>query len=180
VRLFAALEPSPEAIDHLTAAVTPLQDDALRWTSVSDWHLTMAFYGELDEARLPGLKERLVRAAGRHGPVSLALAGAGRFGTRALWVGCTGELLALRRLSQSAIAAGRRAGADVVDKRRFKAHVTLARTYRNRPTDLRPYVAALAEYEGPQWIGHEIQLLQSHLGEGRPRYETLATATLTA
>lgn len=180
VRLFAAVVPSAEAIDHLSAAVTPLRDDALRWTDVSDWHLTLAFYGEFDEAHLPDLEERLIRAAGRHDPVALALAGAGRFGKQALWVGCTGELLALRRLAQSTIAAGRRAGADVDDKRRFKAHVTLARAYNKRPADLRPYVAALAEYEGPTWQSREVQLIRSHLGSGRPRYETILSAPLRA
>lgn len=178
VRLFVALVPPAEAIDHLSEAVTPLRDDALRWTTVADWHLTLAFYGELDEARLPDLRNRLTRAAARHDPVALALGGAGRFGKQALWVGCTGELLALRRLAQSAIAAGRRAGADVDDKRRFKAHVTLARAYRNRPADLRPYVTALTDYAGPAWLGREVQLIQSHLGAGRPRYETVATCAL--
>lgn len=178
MRLFAAVVPPPEAIDHLSQAVRPLQDDVLRWTDLSDWHLTLAFYGELDEERLPDLQERLARAAGRHNPVSLALSGAGRFGKQALWVGCTGELLALRRLAQSTIAAGRRAGADVDDKRRFKAHVTLARAYKKRPADLRPYVSALAEYEGPTWRSREVQLIRSHLGSGRPRYETLTTCAL--
>lgn len=178
MRLFVALVPPPEALDDLEAAVSRLRDDALRWTGASDWHLTLAFYGELDEARLPDLNERLTRAAARHSPVSLALAGAGRFGKQALWVGCTGELLALRRLAQSTVAAGRRAGADVVDRRRFQAHVTLARAYKKRPTDLRPYVTAMAEYEGPTWESREVQLVRSHLGGGRPRYETLATFAL--
>lgn len=180
VRLFAALVPSEEAIDHLSEAVKPLQDDALRWTDVSDWHLTLAFYGELDEARLPDLTERLTRAAARHDPVTLALAGAGRFGKQAVWVGCSGELPALHRLAQSVIAAGRRAGADVDDKRRFKPHVTLARAYNKRPADLRPYVATLAEYQGPTWSGREVQLIRSHLGSGRPRYETVVAAPLAA
>ena len=180
MRLFAALVPSEEAIDHLTASVAPLRDDALRWTDVSDWHLTLAFYGEVDEARLPELAQRLTRAAARHEAVTLALAGAGRFGKQAVWVGCSGEVPALRRLARSAIAAGRRAGADVDDKRRFKPHVTLARAYKKRPADLRPYVAALAEYQGPTWSGREVQLIRSHLGSGRPRYETVVAAPLGA
>lgn len=178
MRLFAALVPPPEVLNHLETAVAGLWDDTLRWTPVSDWHLTLAFYGELDEGHLPDLEQRLTRAAGRHEPISLALNGAGRFGKQALWAGCTGELLALRRLAQSAIAAGRRAGADVDDRRRFKAHVTLARAYKNLPADLRPYVTALSEYEGPTWESREIQLIRSHPGSGRPRYETILSAPL--
>jgi 2'-5' RNA ligase len=56
--------------------------------------------------------------------------------------------------------------------------VTLARAYRNRPADLRRYVAELVGYEGPVWTAREIRLIQSHLGAGRPRYETLARCAL--
>ena len=160
--------------------MTSVRDQALRWTDVPDWHITLAFYGELEESKLPALTERLTRAAARHAPVELALTGAGRFGKQALWVAVSGEILALRRVSRSVIAAGRRAGADVDDKLRFKAHVTLARGFRNRPADLRPYVSALADYSGPRWVGREVQLIQSHLGEGRPRYETVMICPLSA
>jgi 2'-5' RNA ligase len=177
VRLFAALVPPPGAIEHLQSAVTRLRDDALRWTDVPDWHVTLAFYGELAEPKLPDLTERLTRAAARHDPMELALTGAGRFGKQALWVGVAGQTAALRRIAASANAAGRRAGA-VEDDRRFRPHVTLARGYRNRPADLRQYVAELVGYEGSVWTAREIRLIQSHLGAGRPRYETLATCAL--
>jgi RNA 2',3'-cyclic 3'-phosphodiesterase len=179
VRLFAAVVPPPDVLRHLEAAVEPLRDTAVRWANADGRHVTLAFYGEVSDDRVADLSERLRRAAGRHPPIELGLAGAGRFDGRVLWVGCTGELEPLRKLAQSCRAAGRRVGADIETHRRYRAHVTLARS--SRPIDLRPYVAALSGYAGPLWTATEIALVGSHLGAGeggRPRYEQVATFEL--
>ncbi len=172
MRLFAAVVPPPEAAEHLDAAVDPLRDDTLRWAGPDAWHVTLAFYGEFPNDRVADLVQRLHRVASRHAPVELSLARAGRFDGRVLWVGCTGDVGALRALARACGAAGRRAGADIDEQRRFRAHLTLARA--SRPVDLRPYVAALAGYAGPAWTVTEVALVRSHLGAGlgnRPRYE---------
>jgi 2'-5' RNA ligase len=176
VRLFAAVQLPPDIVAHLDTVVTPHRDDALRWTTPDSWHLTLAFYGEVPDARVPGLKARLTRAAHRYSAIDLGLDGVGRFGDRALWVGVVGDLATLRALARSAAAAGRRAGAAAEETRRFRGHVTLARA--PRPVDLRPFVAALAGYRGPTWTATDITLVRSRLGAGaghRPKYELLST-----
>jgi RNA 2',3'-cyclic 3'-phosphodiesterase len=179
MRLFAAVVPPAEAVEHL-AASTPVRDgDALRWSTPEAWHITLAFYGEFPGHRLDDLVDRLRRAARRHPPLELALAGAGRFGGRVLWVGCTGEVAGLRKLAQACGAAGRRAGADIDEQRRFRPHVTLARA--SRPVDLRGYVAELAGYRGPSWRASALALVRSHLGageDGRSRYEPVDSLEL--
>ena len=87
MRAFVALTPPPAALDELAAAVAPLRaaHPDLRWAPPAQWHLTLAFLGEIDEAVLPELTARLARAARRFTPLSLALAGGGRFGDRVLW-----------------------------------------------------------------------------------------------
>ncbi len=175
MRLFAAVIPPPTVLEHLAAAVAPVRDDALRWTLTDAWHLTLAFYGEVADDRVPELAERLARVARRHRAVEVSFAGAGRFGSRILWVGCAGDVEPLRRLARSCVAAGRRAGAQVDESRPFRAHVTLARA--PRPMNLRPYVDALAGYAGPTWTARQVALVRSNLGAGeggRPRYETQA------
>jgi RNA 2',3'-cyclic 3'-phosphodiesterase len=77
----------------------------LRWAQPESWHLTLAFLGEVDEADVPQLTERLERAARRHATMTLSLAGGGRFGDRTLWAGVSGETAALERLAAS-VAAG--------------------------------------------------------------------------
>ncbi len=87
VRAFVALVPPAGALAELEAAVAPVRaaHPGLRWTPPAQWHLTLAFLGEIDEGVLPELTGRLARAARRHPPAPLALAGGGRFGDRVLW-----------------------------------------------------------------------------------------------
>ena len=172
MRVFAAVLLPQDVVAHLDAAVTPHRDGILRWTTPDSWHLTLAFYGEVPEGRVPDLKARLT--------ISLGLAGAGRFGQRALWIGCGGDLMTLRELARSVRAAGRRVGAPA-EERRFKAHVTVARA--PKPVDLRPYVSALGSYRGPSWTAAAVALVRSHLGGGenrRARYETVSSHPLSA
>ncbi|TGZ09055.1 hypothetical protein E5Z02_17350, partial [Streptomyces rhizosphaericola] len=91
-RLFAAILPPPSAVAELRAAVAPLRTLSgardLRWTRPEDWHVTLAFYGEVpDEDVRPELEARLGRAAHRTEPIRLRVHGAGHFGGRALWAG---------------------------------------------------------------------------------------------
>jgi RNA 2',3'-cyclic 3'-phosphodiesterase len=180
VRLFAAILIPPDVVAHLEAAVDPHRDDVLRWTTSDSWHLTLAFYGEVEDTRVADLKSRLTRAAKRCPMLSLALGGSGQFSRRALWIGCEGDIAPMRALARSAAAAGRRVGASA-EESRFKAHLTLARA--PKPTDLRPYISALASYRGPRWNVDTVALVRSHLGAGenrRARYETLSKHQLSS
>lgn len=180
MRLFVAVSPPRQVLDHLDDAVAPARDDTLVWTLTAAWHLTLAFYGDVAAERRPDLERRLERAARRHGRLDLQLMGAGRFGTTVLWAGVVGDVTRMRRLAQSVHAAGRRVGLELDDVRRFRPHVTLARS--SRQDDLRPYVQLLAGYEGLAWTADEIALIRSHLNAGpggRSVYETLRTFPLS-
>ncbi|NGO69233.1 RNA 2',3'-cyclic phosphodiesterase [Streptomyces boncukensis] len=184
MRLFAAVLPPPAATAELARAAQGLHAlpgaERLRWTERAGWHLTLAFYGETDEAADGELRARLARAARRARPFALRLAGGGRFGDRALWAGLGegSEREPLRRLAAASAAAGRRAGLGAEDPSRFRAHLTLARTSPARPVDLRPYAAALDGFTGEPWTVTELALVRSHapapgVPGARPRYETV-------
>lgn len=188
MRLFAALLPPPPAVDELSAVVERLRDlpgaDRLRWTGRPGWHFTLAFMGEVDDALVPGLRERLARAAHRTDAFPLRLHGGGRFGRRALWVGAAGGLDEMRRLAERADAAARRAGIPMDEHRRYVPHLTIARA-RDDAADLRPCVEALAPFEGTGWQADRLALVRSNLpvrgvpGE-RPRYEVADSWPLNA
>jgi 2'-5' RNA ligase len=182
VRLFAAVVLPDDVVTALDAVAALHRDDVLTWTLPEQWHITLAFYGQVEDVRVPDLKARLTRAAKRYPVLSLALDGVGRFDGRTLWVGCSGDVATLRDISRSAAAAGRRVGAASADDAfRFRAHVTLARA--RRPVDLRPYVAALDAFRSRPWTVDSVSLVRSHLGAGAERhskYETLSTHRLAA
>jgi 2'-5' RNA ligase len=181
LRLFAAIELPSFVVDDLARATAPLRDDTLSWTDTPAWHVTLAFYGAVDEALVPSLQTRLQRAGARCPVLELRLSGAGRFGHRVLWAGVAGDRDVLRGLAAAALAAGRRTGIAVEEGRTYRPHVTLARS--TADVDLRPYVAALADHQGAPWAATDLALVRSHLGGGegrRARYETVDRFPLRA
>jgi len=185
LRLFVAVLPPDQAVRELHRALAPLHAlpgaKRLRWTGSDGWHFTLAFLGNVDEALLPELHTRLARAAHRTEPFPLRLHGGGRFGGRALWVGAAGGIDTLRLLAERADAAARRSGVPMDEHRRYSPHLTVARS--RTDADLRPYVEALADFEGTSWEVGEVALVRSNLPGGgvpgeRPRYEVHASWAL--
>jgi 2'-5' RNA ligase len=182
MRLFAAVLPPDDVAGELADEVAALRAlpgaDGLRWTGRPGWHFTLAFYGEVDDALVPDLSARLERAAHRTEPFRLALRGGGQFGHgRALWTGADGDVATLRLLADRAESAARKAGVPMGEHRRYKAHLTVARS--REAVDVRPYVQALDAFASRAWTVAELTLVRSNLprsgtpGE-QPRYETVA------
>src|SRR5215472_9182874 len=148
MRLFVALDPPPDALAELDAAVAPLRAGwpELRWTGQDRWHVTIAFLGEVAEGKLDELAVRLGRAAGRHQAQRLWIGHGGAFPSqrraRVLISRVEGDQPALAALAASVAAGARRSGAPPPDEgRRFRPHLTLARC--RQPTDVSAVVDAL-------------------------------------
>lgn len=181
MRLFVALEPPPDALAELEAAVAPLRAGwpELRWTGQDRWHVTLAFLGEVAEGKLDELTIRLGRAAGRHQPQWLWIGHGGAFPNRkrarvliSRVEGDQPALAALTALAGSVAAGARRAGAPPPDEgRRYRPHLTLARC--RQPADVSAVVDALGGFTGRAWLAGEMRLIRSHAGP-KPWYETLA------
>ncbi|MBC9727174.1 RNA 2',3'-cyclic phosphodiesterase [Streptomyces sp. TRM68367] len=182
MRLFAAVLPPDEVILELAAEVAALKKlpgaDGLRWTGPPGWHFTLAFYGEVDEEVVPELSVRLERVARRTEPFSVALRGGGQFGHgRALWAGAEGDLRTLSLLADRCEAAARKAGVRMGEHRRYKAHLTVARS--RSAVDVRQYLAALEAFTSPAWTVEDLALVRSDLPKSgvpgeQPRYEVVA------
>ncbi|MFI5885435.1 RNA 2',3'-cyclic phosphodiesterase [Streptomyces sp. NPDC051554] len=176
MRLFAALLPPEDVLAQLGTAVDELRGlpgaDGLRWTARPGWHLTLAFYGEVDEDVVSELSAGLARAARRTEPFGLAVRGGGQFGEgRALWAGVQGDVAALRQLAECCEEA-----AATGEHRRYRAHLTVARS--REAMDVRPYLDRLDDFAGREWTVDELVLVRSNLprsgvaGE-QPRYEAV-------
>lgn len=181
MRLFTALWPSPEAVEHLTAAIDALEPERVaeataglrkfRFTAAERWHLTLRFHG--DDADPDRVTERLDRrmARLRVRPPRLRLAGTGSF-RGVLWIGVRADAEADERALRGLVRA---AGGD---PHSFRAHLTVGRwaggrTGRASVTDL------LAGYSGPEWTADEITVVASDLREGAPRHTVVHRSTVT-
>lgn len=177
MRMFAAVTPPAELIEHLAEFLQPRQEveGPLRWTSPEQWHVTLAFLPSVADADLDDLSDELTGVADRRSSFTLQLRGAGTFPNPAeaktLWAGVTGELQPLGLLATATRSAVVRAGLEV-DGGRFRPHLTLARIARAQ--DVTRWLRVLELYEGPSWQVDEFALIQSHLGggsRGRSRYQ---------
>ncbi|GLF97206.1 RNA 2',3'-cyclic phosphodiesterase [Streptomyces yaizuensis] len=187
MRLFAAVLPPPGAATELEPVIDRLRAlpgaDRLRWTGRPGWHFTLAFMGEVDTAVLPELRTRLGRAAHRTDPFPLRFHGGGEFGGRVLWAGAAGGIDGLRLLAERSYAAAARSGVPLEEHRRYRAHLTIARS--RVTTDLGAFLAALAPFEGTPWEVTRLALVRSNLPTGgtpgeQPRYETVDSWPLGA
>ena len=118
------------------------------------WHLTLAFLGEQPSA--DPYAEVLPSSA----PFRLALAGAGTFGGRVLWVGVGEGCEALVELAGRVQDACRAAGAELED-RPYRPHLTVRR---GRDLDAGP----LSSYRGPAFDVDRAVLFESRDGRHLP------------
>lgn len=176
MRLFAAVLPPADVRAGLANALASLRDrpDAPRWMSSAGWHVTVSFFGEVDDAVVPALEAALEPVCRATAPLGMGLAGGGHFperGTpRILWAGLRGDLEGLRELAE---AVGKAAvAADVPPEHRpFRPHLTLGRWRADQTAD-RGLADALASYSSPLWTVNELALVRSNLGR-TPHYETV-------
>ena len=206
MRLFAAVWPPPDVLDHLDLALASVRgapaglSSAVRWSARETWHLTVAFYGDVPDGAVPGLTADLAQAAAGTEPYELALRGAGVFSHRTLWAGVGGDLDAQRVLSRVCVEAGEAARGVTDHRPRERPHLTVGRVRPGNRPPRRPssrpdsrespaanedvaatLVRALAVYEGPRWLVDGLDLVSSQPGAGRgggPLYERVATFAL--
>lgn len=185
MRVFTAVVPPAEAIDHLDAFLDPRRAAApFRWTRPEQLHVTLAFMADADQRRVDAYVDRLVESLDDLPAAELSLAGAVVFPNvvqgRVLATGVTGGDGVLATASVRARNAAVACGIEV-DGQRFRPHVTIARTG-GHPTEMTDWVRLLETYAGPTWPLGAVQVIASHLGEGprrTPRYEPLAEIVLS-
>jgi 2'-5' RNA ligase len=185
LRLFVAVYPPEEALDHLTGAVSALELGQatgrgvnVRLAARPTWHVTLAFIGEVPDAKLDRAAKAVDRTVAGMSPFSLRIAGGGRFGKgkfTILWTGLAGQLAELRDAGR-ALRRELRRGRLPYDERPLRPHLTLARVGDRLPEEaVARDLAALDGYQGPQWTVDAVHLVRSQLGP-HPRYDRMHSA----
>jgi RNA 2',3'-cyclic 3'-phosphodiesterase len=188
VRLFVALEIPAPVRDNLAAQIKELRDwpaalpyERLRWVRPENLHVTLKFIGEVEAAKLDGIRSALT-AIGLDAPVDLHLRRLGFFPDekypRLLWVGlnASGNLPVLARDIDRALE-----GQGIArDGRTFTPHLTLARfESRGLHEKLRTAIQKNSEREFGAFQAREFRLIQSKLNPSGAEYTTLASFPLT-
>ena len=174
MRLFVGLavdEKVKETLERLTLRLRA-KDDGLRWSTPDQWHVTLVFLGEVDDAA----RARLVRelAGLRQPELRLRMERLGVFeraGILHAEVEVSPELL---RLYEAVAAAVRKVGLEVED-RPYRAHITLARAKNRDGRRAMERLRRSAEQQrlSARWAATELSLYESHLSPGGSKYVVL-------
>jgi len=182
MRLFAALEIPADIVDDIAAwwQAACLHLPASEWRDVPprNWHITLAFYGEVKGEKVAMLQDMLAECADRTSPMLLSLGQAGFFPhpgrARVFWLGIEadgGNLRSLARCCRRAVHATVRK--HVSREEPFRGHLTLARR-RGFPA---PVAVEVLEGLPPppqaQWTAESLTLFQSQLNKNGARYRVL-------
>jgi 2'-5' RNA ligase len=181
MRLFVGLAVSKAVKESLEALTLRLRakDDGLRWSTPEQWHVTLVFLGEVEDAARTALVRELKSV--RQKALTLRMERVGIFeraGILHAEVEVSAELL---RLYEAVAAVVRRCGLEV-EERPYRAHITLARA-RNREgrkTIERLRRAAEQQRLRASWSVEEFLLYESQLSPGGSRYVVLERFALEA
>ncbi|MEV5158213.1 RNA 2',3'-cyclic phosphodiesterase [Streptomyces sp. NPDC053728] len=165
VRVFIALAPPDHAKEELARALRPAYDThpRMRWNRIEDWHITLAFLGELPAATVPLLRPPLAGLARAHRPLCLGLHGGGIFDDRVLWSGIEGDLDGLHTLAADVRGVVRGCGVTF-EERPLRPHLTLARARRGDRSSATEIVAGFAGFTGVRWPAERLHLVGSNVG----------------
>jgi 2'-5' RNA ligase len=165
VRVFIALAPPDHAKEELARELRPAYatHPHVRWNRIEDWHITLAFLGELPVETVPLLRPPLADLAAGHPRLRLALRGSGNFDDRVLWSGIDGDLDELHTLAADVRTVVKNCGI-VFEDRPFRPHLTLARARRGDRSSTAEIAQGFAEFTGRPWPAERLHLVGSNIG----------------
>ena len=92
-RLFAAIKvnPSEGFLKAYYGLQTNLRNEKIKWANIDNIHITLKFFGETTEEKIPGIKDKLESIAAKHSSFSIDIKDIGIFGSsykpRVIWFG---------------------------------------------------------------------------------------------
>lgn len=167
VRVFIALAPPDVAKEELARELRPAYAayPRMRWNRIEDWHITLAFLGELPVETVSLLRPPLAGLAATRRPLELTLRGGGHFDERVLWTGIGGDLEGLHLLAGEVRAAVKECGI-AFEGRPLRPHLTLARARRDDPSSVVEAAAGLTGFVGGCWQAGRLHLVASNAARG--------------
>ena len=184
VRLFFSVPVSDQARSGASEALRAMRraagDAPLSWTKDEQLHFTLAFLGEQPEDALPRLLDAAASCAALHA-FDLSLSGAGAFPNprrpRVLWLGTEQGARELEELA-ACLAGGLRAAGFQLEKRPFRAHLTVARVKPGGERGASRALGAAPQGEVARMRVDRLSLMQSHLSPQGAKHSVVGETLL--
>ncbi len=130
-RLFAAIKihPSASYIRLFNEISSSLRHERIKWTQPENIHLTLKFFGETDETKIPAICLALESALAQSETFTIKIANTGIFGSRydpkVIWFGIEKQD-ELENLARNIFAELAKCGWEA-DRQNFVPHLTIGR-----------------------------------------------------
>lgn len=162
MRVFVAAELPPEVSRAVEGLPRPLSD-RVRWTTRAQWHITVAFLGEIDPGKVASVAAS-VQGAGPVGAEVRLGPGTRVLNRSVLCLPVAGLEEVAGQVGVSLLAAG-----FAIENRSYRGHLTVARA-RGRRTVPRAMAGVALE---ASWRVEELAVISSVLEAEGARYEVL-------
>ncbi len=177
MRLFFAIHAGDDIADQVTEVIegSPIRSAPWRWIRPENFHFTLKFLGDVESRTLPSLHEAARRAAAASNPFRLTMGRLGGFpnldNPRVIYYGIKEGFEELRDLAGSIEDECEKAGFER-EKKRFRAHLTLARVKRPPERNVLEALSTFRSLEGAAVLdaGHFV-LMSSLLTPSGAVYE---------
>ena len=184
MRLFIALNLPEREKDRIHRTVRRLKEARapVRWVDPVNYHVTLAFLGEVPLERVGPVRDALNRVASKTRGFTMELKGIGAFPTlrrpRVIWLGIKASSR-LRRLDRDLERALGPIGFEG-DGRAFHPHVTLGRVKTKGGSGTFPHLQEMgAKLDHRAQIEmRRVDLMRSHLSKSGVRYSLMESGTL--
>lgn len=182
-RLFAAIELLPDKTfgDNLSELHNALKHERITWVSGHNFHLTLKFFGETSEEKIPAIKEALHSGTAGVPAFDICFNRMGIFGSvynpKVIWLGAETNP-ALDQLFSQLKAELEKSG-FAYDRQNFVPHLTLGRI--RQISDKAAFQRVIGNYRDAFHLEQKIvslQLYESVLTPNGPVYTTLNTIHL--
>ncbi len=176
--------------EELKAKISGIQEKLkaagadVSWTRPEGMHLTLKFFGEIEDRRIPKIEKALDTAVDGISPFTLSVSGMGIFPDmrrpRVVWIGLKEEGDNLIRLHKGVDEELKKTGFPSED-RRFTPHITLGRIRSNRNIEkLLKLIDAEKDVDSGSFDVSDLHLIKSELKPSGAVYTELYSVMLSS
>lgn len=148
----------------------------VKWVDQANLHVTVKFLGDINEDRVPQIKERAANIASREEPFTMQIDKLGAFPSKdypkVIWLGSTSAPGTLYRIQEDLEDSLTDLGFDR-EKRDYIPHITLGRTKEDEDRKIKQLGSTLKDWSlDKEWTEAEeyLTLMESQLRSGGPEY----------
>jgi 2'-5' RNA ligase len=183
IRAFIAVEIAPQIVERISAVIAELAPRlaGIRWVGAGNFHLTLKFFGNIDERQVDAIATALTEALRPFPRLTINAKGLGVFPDprrpRTLWVGLFGSQLSLLKTKvESALTPL----GFAPEQRAFTPHLTIGRWRQGERADrtLAQELAQWRDYEFGASTIDKVIFLQSELRPAGAIYHRLKLIAL--